>query len=1209
MTITDDEDQPVLSLSVDPSSIAEEDDGGTPNDAENASIVTVAITNGKTFVGDQTVTLTFSGDATLGTHYSVSPADADTNTTGHQVVLPAETASVPVTVTATANDSADGNRTVTVTGDLDGTAIGTRNITILDDDTAITNSLATGAPGLTGTAQVGQELTATIGNIADTDVLPATFPDDYTFQWVRLDSSSMETPVGDNSGAYTVLPADVGGTIRVDVSFTDLAGNPEGPLSSAAVGPVVALLPELSFAQTRVDVDETAGSVELTVNLDRVSAGTVTVDYATSDGADSAVAGEDYTAKTGTLTFAPGQTSKTITIQITDDDIHEANMEFFSVDLSNPSGATESGTAGRTEVHITSEDSRPVASMDDVTVNEGAGTMRLTLRLSHPSFDSVTYFARSGDVGGTATASDDYSYVQNAGGIARVTVQAGRLSADFDIDIIDDGEVESSETITIEWMKSPGIQATPDVLNFTGTITDNDGTTVTAPAIVTDGVQVTSTPRATPDTYGLGETIEITVTFDSAVTVDTSGGTPRIQFRLGPPRTDRWAEYTRGSGGTALMFTYTVQSGDSDDDGIWLEENFLRLRSGTIRAAADNTVDATLTYAEPGLQTGHKVDGSVVAPTAEFGAVQVVEVDKDGIGRLEVWYRKGEQEGWGTVCDDRFDSKFFDYSAHAGTNVKPNDPGAPKAQNIAATLACRLSGTGSEGTMVPRPNTMPIAQSRIWLDDVRCSEATHGSVSALHHCYNAGVGLHNCTHEEDVHLLCTGTPPPVSATQEEAEPLTASFEGLPDTHDGATAFTFRLSLSDDIANADADMRDSAFAVTGGSVTDASRVDGRNDLWEIAVTPDGTGNIGIALLPGVCGTAGALCTADGRALTTALLVTVPARPQQPGALSAEFADMPAEHGGAPQSSLSGRAVAASPEFTFTVRFSEAFPISYLTMRDHVFTVTNGRVTRARRLDNPHNERDGMQPNREWEITVAPDTGAGDVTVTLPETTDCAATGAVCTEDGTMLSATVSVTVPHTDGGPTIDAGPAPLTAQFANVPAEHDGDSEFAVELRFSEPPAGPGWYGARNIAVKNAIDITGGTVVSAGSIARNGAHRRIVVQPSGIDAVTLSLPPGGPACDEAGALCTEAGGRLEAGALTRIKGPAGLSVADAEVEEGPGAALAFAVTLDRSTAAAVRVDYATRDGSAQAGSDYTARSGTLRFAPGEKAAHSTKVLI
>ena len=90
VTITDDEDRPVLSLSVDPPSIAEEDDDGTTDVAENVSTVTVAITNAKTFVGEETVTLTFSGDATEGTHYSVSPPDADTNAAGHQVLLPAD---------------------------------------------------------------------------------------------------------------------------------------------------------------------------------------------------------------------------------------------------------------------------------------------------------------------------------------------------------------------------------------------------------------------------------------------------------------------------------------------------------------------------------------------------------------------------------------------------------------------------------------------------------------------------------------------------------------------------------------------------------------------------------------------------------------------------------------------------------------------------------------------------------------------------------------------------------------------------------------------------------------------------------------------------------------------------------------------------------------------------------------------------------------
>ena len=151
---------------------------------------------------------------------------------------------------------------------------------------------------------------------------------------------------------------------------------------------------------------------------------------------------------------------------------------------------------------------------------------------------------------------------------------------------------------------------TDAVLDWSGATTIEAALSGSPPAIVTDGVQVTST-AATGDTYGLGEPIAITVTFDTAVTVDTSGGTPRIRSVLngGGTPVDGWAEYSSGSGGTALVFTYTVQAGDMDDDGIWLPANSLELQSGTIRAASDNTVAATLTYAQPGTQSEHKVDG------------------------------------------------------------------------------------------------------------------------------------------------------------------------------------------------------------------------------------------------------------------------------------------------------------------------------------------------------------------------------------------------------------------------------------------------------------------------------------------------------------------------------------------------------------------------------------------------------------------------
>ena len=92
------------------------------------------------------------------------------------------------------------------------------------------------------------------------------------------------------------------------------------------------------------------------------------------------------------------------------------------------------------------------------------------------------------------------------------------------------------------------------------------------------------------------------------------------------------------------------------------------------------------------------------------------------------------------------------------------------------------------------------------------------------------------------------------------------------------------------------------------------------------------------------------------------------------------------------------------FTFELRFSEHIAdLSYITLRDDAFTVTGGQVTKARRMDPHSNTR-----NIHWEITVTP-SGNGDVTIVLPVTTDCGVQGAICTEDGRMLSNSLNFTV--------------------------------------------------------------------------------------------------------------------------------------------------------------------------------------------------------
>ena len=96
-------------------------------------------------------------------------------------------------------------------------------------------------------------------------------------------------------------------------------------------------------------------------------------------------------------------------------------------------------------------------------------------------------------------------------------------------------------------------------------------------------------------------------------------------------------------------------------------------------------------------------------------------------------------------------------------------------------------------------------------------------------------------------------------------------------------------------------------------------------------------------------------------------------------------------------------AAVALFTFEIRFSEQFGLSYKSLRDDAFTVVGGEVKKAQRM-----ARDSDTPNTWWLITVEPD-GNGDVTITLPATTDCTDDGAICTEDGRKLSNRLEFTV--------------------------------------------------------------------------------------------------------------------------------------------------------------------------------------------------------
>ena len=174
--------------------------------------------------------------------------------------------------------------------------------------------------------------------------------------------------------------------------------------------------------------------------------------------------------------------------------------------------------------------------------------------------------------------------------------------------------------------------------------------------------------------------------------------------------------------------------------------------------------------------------------------------------------------------------------------------------------------------------------------------------------------------------------------------------------------------------------------------------------------------------------------------------------------------------------------------------------------------------------------------------------------------------------------------------------SPLTAEFRNMPAEHDG-TRFTFEFHFSESPKGLSYKTLR----ASFFDVTNGTVRKAKRLARgDNSGWRITVEPDDLDEVQIGFLPSPPSddCADAAVVCTADGRRLSTGAATFVSGPASFSVADATVREAAGATLDFVVTLSRARHEAATVDYTTSDGEAKASEDYAAAAGTLTFARG-----------
>ena len=173
----------------------------------------------------------------------------------------------------------------------------------------------------------------------------------------------------------------------------------------------------------------------------------------------------------------------------------------------------------------------------------------------------------------------------------------------------------------------------------------------------------------------------------------------------------------------------------------------------------------------------------------------------------------------------------------------------------------------------------------------------------------------------------------------------------------------------------------------------------------------------------------------------------------------------------------------------------------------------------------------------------------------------------------------------------EVAPDGLTAQLQNVPVDHDGSTRVTMALTFSEDVEGLKKWVLRN----KTFTVTGGTIKKAKRVTRHNNQAWILhVQPLGTGAITLLLPATTD-CAVKGAICNGTDPLISSIAVTIPFRPVvpRLSVADAEVDEAAHATLDFVVTLDEPTSETVKVNYATRPGSATADVDYTPTNGTV----------------
>ncbi len=413
------------------------------------------------------------------------------------------------------------------------------------------------------------------------------------------------------AGSYTVVQADVDASQVTNKATAMLDGMQSNEATATVQRPQVAgEAPTVSVGG--ISSPEDAGHLDFAVTLDKASAQTATVVFGTTDG--TAVAGIDYADTTGTLTFAPGTTSRTVAVRIEDDDVDEEN-ETFTLVLSDAVNANLPALSGTGLGTIRDDDTRGVTVAPEALSVTENGSATYTVALDSEPTDEVTVTV---SVPANSELSVDKPSLTFTTGNWN-TAQTMTVSAD------DDDDAVADDVVTIGHSASGGDY-------------NNESAEVEVTIVEDDTPTLSIADRRAAESDGtIGFSVTLSIESSEQVTVDyvTSNGTGAGAATAGEDYTARSATlHFPGNSTTPQTISIPITDDSVDEE----EETFtvtLSNASNAALAGGQETLEATGTIADDDTR-GVTVAPEALSVTENSSATYTVALDSEPTAEVTV---------------------------------------------------------------------------------------------------------------------------------------------------------------------------------------------------------------------------------------------------------------------------------------------------------------------------------------------------------------------------------------------------------------------------------------------------------------------------------------------------------------------------------------------------------------------------------------------